>query len=77
MGGGICLPLCMHLGEGFVIFYNKLCAFFEKACKISICPLEHWIFKGQFLSCLLSQEMWFQDSLKGFQILWPYVKSSF
>lgn len=68
-----CASPSVHIWEKFLSFANnKFCAFFEKACKIFICPLEHRIFKGQFFSCLLSQETWFRDSVKGEQILWLY-----
>ena len=69
----MCLLVCTHLGEVFVICCNKFCAFGEKACKIFICSSERRIFKGQFFSCLLSQETWFRDSLKCGQTLWLYV----
>lgn len=73
----MCFLVCTHLGEVFVICYCKFCAFFEKKifAKIFICSLEHRIFKGQFLSCLLSQEAWFRDGLKGDHTLWLYVNS--
>ena len=64
----MCLPVCTHLGEVFVICCNKFCAFGEKACKIFICSSEHRILKGQFLSCLSYHEK------HGLQIVWSVAK---
>lgn len=55
--GGRGLVFRTHLGEVFVICYNKFRALFEKACKVFICPLEHRIFKGQFLSSLITRNV--------------------
>lgn len=63
-------PLSVHIPEKFLSFaiMNSVPSF-KRACEIFICSLEHKIFKGQFLSCLLSREAWFRDSLEGDQIL--------
>lgn len=69
-GGKSVPPLSVHIPEKFLSFaiMNSVPSF-KRACEIFICSLEHKIFKGQFLSCLLSREMWFRDSLEGDQIV--------
>lgn len=65
-----CASLSVHIPEKFLSFaiMNSVPSF-KRACEIFICSLEHKIFKGQFLSCLLSRETWFRDSLEGDQIV--------
>lgn len=68
--GRVCLLFLYTSQRSFLSFaiMNSVPSF-KRACEIFICSLEHKIFKGQFLSCLLSWETWFGDSLKGDQIV--------
>lgn len=77
--GAWVVPLLLYTsGRNFchLLIINSVPSLKNLAKSLSV-PYNTGFFKGQFLSCLLSQETWFRDSLKGDQILWLYENSPF
>lgn len=65
--GGMCLPFCTHLGEVFVICYNKFCAFFERLAKALSAPWNTRFLKVNF--SLVSYH-----KKHGLEIVWRVTK---